>query len=195
MRASFEEERGRSPFAYGGLVLEGNAGKAQLSAAYMYWRHSLNSLTDIIDKDDKASLAELHQLMNASGSDESGQDDDDNDDDDNDMPRHSGASVTSSLERRRSLPARTSMVSLASTILLPPLPADPDGFQQRRRRAAKLTHFFGVNYRDLFGDVLAHIEKGMREELSEGHIRQAEMEELMGRLRKLKVRRESIVVA
>ena len=68
------------------------------------------------------------------------------------------------------------MVSLSSSINLPPPSPDPSGFQQRRRRAAKLTNFFGVNYRDLFGDVLDSIEMGMREEVVAGSLKTDELE-------------------
>jgi hypothetical protein len=49
---------------------------------------------------------------------------------------------------------------------------DPRGFQQRRR----LSHFFGVDYRDLFGDVLQSIEMDMQEELSTGSLKADELE-------------------
>ncbi|KAF8574657.1 hypothetical protein K439DRAFT_1398887 [Ramaria rubella] len=182
-----------------GLLLGEEQQGEGFSSAYMYYRHSLLSLSDIIDKDDKESLAELHQYINASSTS----------DIETETPiptptfafgsppsleerererRHSGAS----LERRRSLPARTSMLSIASTISITLPEPDPSGFQQRRRRAAKLTNFFGVNYRDLFGDVLWSIEMGMREEVKEGVLQVDEMEDLMGKLRKLKVRRDEI---
>ncbi|KAF8502496.1 hypothetical protein JB92DRAFT_3098909 [Gautieria morchelliformis] len=169
---------------------------AGLSQVYMFYRHSLNSLTDIVDKDDKASLAELHHYLNRSesGSSSSSYSNDEDDDADN-------APSTSPLARRRSLPARTSvsLLSLASTsptsstlsrdpdpALAPPsafsstfsfapphpdpiftlstsslsptrtgTPADP----QRRKRAATLARFFGVdsNCRGLFRDVLASL--------------------------------------
>jgi hypothetical protein len=37
-------------------------------------------------------------------------------------------------------------------------------FQQRRKRAAKLAQFFGVGYRDLFGEVLESIETGVQDD-------------------------------
>jgi hypothetical protein len=48
-------------------------------------------------------------------------------------------------------------------------------FQARRRRAAKLTNFFGATYRDLFGEVLNRIERGMLEEARHGEMSQDEM--------------------
>jgi hypothetical protein len=53
---------------------------------------------------------------------------------------------------------------------------EPTPFQVRRRRAAKLTAFFGVNHRDLFGEVLESIEKGMREDVRAGGLEVGEME-------------------
>ncbi|KAF8478873.1 hypothetical protein JB92DRAFT_3102261 [Gautieria morchelliformis] len=85
---------------------------AGLSQVYMFYRHSLNSFTDIVDKQDTASLAELHHYLNRSesGSSTSSYSNDEDDDADN-------APSTSLLARRRSLPARTSvsLLSLAST--------------------------------------------------------------------------------
>lgn len=39
-----------------------------------------------------------------------------------------------------------------------------------------MTNFFGVNYRDLFGDVLESIERGMRDEMRRGEMREGEVE-------------------
>ena len=49
-------------------------------------------------------------------------------------------------------------------------------FQLRRRRAAKLTQFFGVDYRDLIKDVLESIEKGVDEEQKRGTLKPGEAE-------------------
>lgn len=172
-----------------GDTAEGGGG--DLSQVYMFYRHSLNSLTDIVDKDDMESLAELHQYINGPDSSD--------DDDDTKPPADSlgrSPSYSSSVRsRRRSLPARTnSLLSIASTITIPPPAPDPSGFQQRRRRAAKLANFFGVNYRELFRDVLDSIEIGMREEVSIGNLQAEDFEELLGKLRKLKIRRDEITV-
>lgn len=51
-----------------------------------------------------------------------------------------------------------------------------DMFKARRRRAAKLTNFFGVKYRDLFGEVLESIEAGMREDVRAGRMGVVELE-------------------
>lgn len=84
---------------------------------------------------------------------------------------HSAIPSTSKAERRRSLPARASITSLNSEVSVnsvstytPPLPPDSTTFQNRRRRAAKLTQFFGVDYRDLMSEILESIEKGVEEE-------------------------------
>jgi len=49
-------------------------------------------------------------------------------------------------------------------------------FQQRRRRAAKLTQFFGVNYRELIRDVLESIENGLERERRRGTMQEEEVE-------------------
>ena len=81
------------------------------------------------------------------------------------------ASPTSSLSRRRSHPSRMSMISMSSISSgssLFTLTPEPMGFQARRKRAAKLTNFFGASYRDLFGEVLEKLETGFLEEAKEG---------------------------
>ncbi|KAF8461161.1 hypothetical protein JB92DRAFT_3103186 [Gautieria morchelliformis] len=98
---------------------------AGLSQVYMFYRHSLDSLTDIVDKVDGTGT-----------------------------------------------------------------PTDP----QRRKRAAKLARFFGVesNCRALFRDVLASLEEGVREEGEEGRLGVDEVEDLLGTLRNLEVRRNEL---
>jgi hypothetical protein len=49
-------------------------------------------------------------------------------------------------------------------------------FQARRRQAAKLTHFFGVDYRDLIGDILESIERYVEEESHRGSLRPEEIQ-------------------
>jgi hypothetical protein len=49
-------------------------------------------------------------------------------------------------------------------------------FQTRRRRAAKLTQFFGVDYRDLIEDVLESIEHGLDAERRRGTLNPAQAE-------------------
>ena len=83
---------------------------------------------------------------------------------------------TTKAERRRSLPSRVSIASFTSEIsmIIAPTPTDAV-FQQRRRRAAKLTHFFGVDYRDLMGEILDSIEKGLEEERGKGTLKPDEV--------------------
>jgi hypothetical protein len=79
-------------------------------------------------------------------------------------------------ERRRSLPARTSMTSVASEFSVTNSKPDVSDFQVRRRRAAKLTQFFGVNYRELINDVLESLETGLELERRRGTLRAEEVE-------------------
>lgn len=71
-------------------------------------------------------------------------------------------------ERRRSLPHQSSLTSLASQYTITEGKVEASPFEVRRRRAAKLSHFFGVSYRDLFGEVLDSIELGVREDEVKG---------------------------
>ena len=54
--------------------------------------------------------------------------------------------------------------------------AEEVAFQARRRRAAKLTQFFGVHYRDLMGEILERLEKGLEEEGGRGTLRPDEVQ-------------------
>ncbi|KAJ7268897.1 hypothetical protein C8J57DRAFT_1067050, partial [Mycena rebaudengoi] len=62
-------------------------------------------------------------------------------------------------------------------------------FQARHRRAAKLTQFFGVDYRNLVEDVLESIEHGLDAERTRGTLGPDEAEELLHKLRMLKTKR------
>ncbi|PPQ72472.1 hypothetical protein CVT24_003095 [Panaeolus cyanescens] len=151
---------------------------------YSHYQHSLNSLNDILDRDDRESLAELHQYLHGTEPTSPPVA----------YPGHrklSNASVKP--ERRRSLPARTSMISLASELSVSPAKIDPSAFQMRRRRAAKLTQFFGVDYRELISDVLDSIENGVEQEQQRGTLRAEEVEDLLDRLRNLKTKRQSFI--
>ncbi|KAH9949367.1 hypothetical protein B0H21DRAFT_688447 [Amylocystis lapponica] len=151
-----------------------------VSDVYLHYRHSLNSLNDIIDRDDKQSLADLHDYLSGL----------------HDTPPHSPSAepievttAASKAERRRSLPVRTSMTSTISDFSLLSPDAEETTFQQRRRKAAKLTQFFGVNYRDLMSDVLESIEKGLEEERGKGTLRPDEVKDLQQKLVRLKTKR------
>ena len=49
-------------------------------------------------------------------------------------------------------------------------------FQTRRRRAAKLTNFFGVDYRDLIGDIIESIEHDVEEASHRGSLQPEEVQ-------------------
>ena len=87
-------------------------------------------------------------------------------------------SIASSIKsaRRRSLPAMTSMISLDSEYSITTPEADVTTFQVRRRKAAKLTQFFGVDYRELISDILQSIETGLENEHENGTLRAEEAE-------------------
>ena len=53
---------------------------------------------------------------------------------------------------------------------------DVTAFQARRRRAAKLTQFFGVDYRELMTEILDSIERGLEEESGRGTLNPDEVE-------------------
>ena len=79
-------------------------------------------------------------------------------------------------ERRLSLPSRSSSLSLASQFSCSTPSPEMTSFQARRRQAAKLTHFFGVDYRDLIGDILESIEHYVEEESHRGSLRPEEIQ-------------------
>jgi hypothetical protein len=70
-----------------------------------------------------------------------------------------------------------SILSLASSeySIATPKP-EVSEFQVRRRRAAKLTQFFGVNYRELINDILESLETGLEHERKRGTLRAEELE-------------------
>lgn len=159
---------------------------APLSDVYLHYRQSLNSLNHIIDQDDKQSLAELHDYLSGDRNEESDK-----------SPYYDDGFVATSptstkAERRRSLPSRMSMASVTSewSLMLSP-PPEESTFQARRRRAAKLTQFFGVNYRDLMIEILDSIEKGLEEERGKGTLKPDEIQDLMRKLVKLKTKRHN----
>jgi hypothetical protein len=84
------------------------------------------------------------------------------------------SSPTSKSERRRSLPTTMSMLSLSSVFTITSPQHEITEFQLRRRKAAKLTQFFGVDYRDLIQDVLESIEKGVDEDRNRGTLKPSE---------------------
>ncbi|KAJ4485629.1 hypothetical protein J3R30DRAFT_1384883 [Lentinula aciculospora] len=177
------------------------------SLAYTHYDHSLNSLGDILDRDDRASLQELHEILYQAGETDhlaGVHHDPDLVAIDIDAPGYASGLASGSIrsERRRSLPelpARMSIASLdsigsiISKVSLDDADAEAsDGaFQVRRRRAAKLTQFFGVDYRDLVQDVLDSIENGVELERGRSLSRQ-EAEDLLRKLRTIKGKRTGI---
>ena len=88
--------------------------------------------------------------------------------------------TTPKAARRRSLPTRASTTSLSSefsvSVSVTTPSAEETSFQARRKRAAKLKQFFGVDYRDLMGEVLESLEYGLREEGGRGTLRPDEVQ-------------------
>ena len=81
--------------------------------------------------------------------------------------------------RRRSLPTRASVTSLSSefsVMTTTTVSAEEKTFQARRKRAAKLTQFFGVDYRDLMSEIIDSIEQGLQEESGRGTLRPDEVQ-------------------
>lgn len=83
------------------------------------------------------------------------------------------------LERSRSLPSRTSPDSRYTSLSKSDVPS----FQQRRKTAAKLTQFFGVDYKVLINDVLESIENRMQVDQGEGLLATEEFEVCIFNLR------------
>lgn len=86
---------------------------------------------------------------------------------------HTPETHLKSLSRRSSIGSIKSVETVSSIATLTP---EPMTFQARRKRAAKLTHFFGASYRDLFGEVLNRIERGVLEEATAGEMSREEMQ-------------------
>lgn len=82
---------------------------------------------------------------------------------------------STNMGRRRSLPDSVLSHSTAETSLTNAKP-EPTDFQLRRRKAAKLTQFFGVDYKQIIHDVLESIEKGVEEERKRGTLQPEEVE-------------------
>ncbi|KAI6112490.1 hypothetical protein EDD16DRAFT_1709841 [Pisolithus croceorrhizus] len=145
---------------------------------YEISKQSLNSLVDIIDRDDRESLLELHPVhqQRAARTYHSTWRTVDN-------RRHSVSSSHRS-ERRHSLPSSSSVLSLTPEYIL---------LHKRRQSSkfvggeqAKLTSFFGVDYRDLIDDILESIERGVEEERGRGTLQPEEVEVLLYRVWSLK---------
>lgn len=138
-------------------------------------------LTRLSLQDDKASLKLIHDILHADNDDNSGAaksvDDNDHDPSEPDIPCTPAPDVASPNKRRCSLPLCPSMTSLRSeysTTSITTPPPEISAFEQKRRRAAKLTNFFGVSHRDIMSDILESIESGVAEERGKGNLNQAQ---------------------
>jgi hypothetical protein len=127
----------------------------------------MNALTlNGCGQDDRQSLNDLHAVL------------DSDEEEDGDPDLQSSALLTGPIDKQGMLQPRASMASInsvATTSTFATLTPDPMAFQARRRRAAKLAQFFGASYRDLFGEVLVRIERGMLEEACTGQISEEEI--------------------
>ncbi|KAG8801956.1 hypothetical protein FRC17_006520, partial [Serendipita sp. 399] len=143
------------------------------------YRNSLNTLHRILDQDDRQSLNELHAVL-----------DSDEEEDEVHANGYHSSSPHGNADRHRpplqsptehqhkTIQPRMSLASIntvATDSTYATLTPKPMDFQARRKRAAKLTQFFGATYRDLFGEVLDRIERGMLEEVALGEMSQEEM--------------------
>lgn len=135
-------------------------------------------------QDDKVSLELIHDILHAGNDDNDGSsraaknvDDDDHDSSEPDILCISAPDATSLNKRRRSLPLCPSVTSLRSECSIASITTPPpeiSTFEQKRRRAAKLTNFFGVSHRDIMSDILESIESGVTEERGRGNLDQAQ---------------------
>ena len=166
---------------------------------YTSYHDSLNSLIEIVDnvrlvllndvnypssrdyllmQDDTASLKFIHDILHADDDDDDGikrrVDDGDFDSSELDIP--SPATTTKRGDRRRSLPLCPSISSMRSEYSTMSPPPEISTFEQKRRRAAKLTNFFGVSHRDIMADILESIESGVAEERGRGTLNQAQVD-------------------
>jgi hypothetical protein len=140
-------------------------------------------LTRLSLQDDKASLKLIHDILHADNDDDSraarSVDDNDHNPSEPDIPCTSAPDLASPSKRRRSLPLCPSITSLRSeysfTSITTP-PPEISTFEQKRRRAAKLTNFFGVSHRDIMSDILESIETGVAEESGKGNLNQAQVD-------------------
>ena len=101
-------------------------------------------------------------------------DDDDYDSSEPDIPSASTPTTITRDDRRRSLPLCPSITSLRSEYSITSPPPEISTFEQKRRRAAKLTNFFGVSHHHIMDDILESIESGVAEERGRGTLNQAQ---------------------
>jgi len=155
------------------------------SETFRTYRDSINSIRNIAERDDAQSLVSVHQLLTVNYEDDGSPSAEHNYPED-----RVNSTKSSKSERRRSLPVtrKDSLSSLHSSVTASSPPPEVVNFQLRRRRAAKLVDFFGVDYRVLFDSVLSTLELGVEEETSRGTLRPDETEILMNKLRALRVK-------
>ncbi|KAH6916613.1 hypothetical protein BKA70DRAFT_1250047 [Coprinopsis sp. MPI-PUGE-AT-0042] len=184
---------GKGPIALGDDTVLDIRRLSKGSAIYNHYQHSMNSLNDILDRDDRESLVELHNYLNGDLALDGEEGDEllvgpfDN------TPTKPSPSDTITNGTRVSMGSLASEYSDISSLLQSPKP-EPGAtdFQMRRKRAAKLTQFFGVHYRELINDVLQSLEKGLEREMKRGTLQAEEFDDLLQRLRQLKIKREGI---
>jgi hypothetical protein len=68
------------------------------------------------------------------------------------------------------------MVSIGSEFSLTSPAPEISEFQMRRRKAAKLQHFFGVDYNELIRDVVESFEKGVQDDGKRGTLNPDELQ-------------------
>lgn len=131
-------------------------------------------------QDDKTSLKLIHDMLHADNDNDDTAsrkvDDDGYDSSEFDIPSPSVPAATLHDERRPSLPPCPSIASLRSEDSVITPPPEISTFEQKRRRAAKLTNFFGVSHRDIMNDILESIESGVAEERGRGTLNQAQVD-------------------
>ncbi|KZP28957.1 hypothetical protein FIBSPDRAFT_238012 [Athelia psychrophila] len=156
------------------LIPSRSSGTSGLTSVYSHFQHSITTLNDIIDRDDRASLAELHQYLQG--------DEPQSSPDDVAVLVDLGSPTSLKSDRRLSLPSSILSASTADSSTRP----EANDFQLRRRRAAKLSQFFGADYKSVMQEVLDSIEKGVEDERQSGHLQPEEAEALFQKLRLLK---------
>ncbi|KAF7969071.1 hypothetical protein HWV62_28362 [Athelia sp. TMB] len=162
---------------------------SELASVYSHYQHSILTLNDIIDRGDRASLVDLHQYLQG-------------DEAECPTPPKEVTLLVDTLpsptslrsDRRRSLPSSIMSVSTADFIGNRSTKPEANDFQVRRRRAAKLAQFFGVDYKAVMQEVLDSIERGVEDERQSGALQPEEAEALFQKLRILKKKKLKVTV-
>ncbi|KAF9513902.1 hypothetical protein BS47DRAFT_1392947 [Hydnum rufescens UP504] len=179
-----------------GFIEPPHSSRLTSSPLYMQHRYSINSLAYLVKKNKQEQLQDLLTYIRTDGdgrgrsrgSGVRAQSSFSDEDENVDVRRNSNStsSISSSrMEYQEAPPSPTrSSISSFSAVMSPP--PQPNEFQRRRKRAAKLSSFFGVEYRELFTEVLNTIESEVRSDRARGSLTAAEVQELLAKLRKLK---------